>query len=61
MQYTQSLDLKLIIYNTKSYLILNKALYNGTIFAPENFEQHYKISNSTGVVPLLKIIISKLQ
>ena len=28
---------------------------NGTIFAPENFKQHYDFSSLTGVVPLTKI------
>ena len=28
---------------------------NGTVFAPENFEEHYDISSCTGVVPFSKI------
>ena len=42
-----------------SWVVINKmvllAEINGTIFAPDNFKQHHKIANSTGVVPFSKI------
>ena len=42
-----------------SWVVINKAVLlaeiNGTIFAPDNFKQHHKIANSTGVVPFSKI------
>ena len=42
-----------------SWVVINKAVLlsevNGTVFAPDNFEQHHKIANSTGVVPFSKI------
>ena len=42
-----------------SWVVIDKAVLlsevNGTIFAPDNFKQHHKIANSTGVVPFSKI------
>ena len=42
-----------------SWVVIDKAVLlseiNGTVFAPDNFKQHYNISNSTGVVPFSKI------
>ena len=42
-----------------SWVVINKGVLlsevNGTVFAPDNFKQHYKIANSTGVVPFSKI------
>ena len=42
-----------------SWVVIDKAILlsevNGTIFAPDNFKQHHKIANSTGVVPFSKI------
>ena len=42
-----------------SWVIIDKAVLlsevHGTIFAPDNFKQHHKIANSTGVVPFSKI------
>ena len=42
-----------------SWVVINKAVImsevNGTVFAPDNFKQHHKIANSTGVVPFSKI------
>ena len=43
-----------------SWVVIDKAVLlsevNGTVFAPENFKQHHKIANSTGVVPFSKIM-----
>ena len=43
----------------KSWIILDKAVLlcqvNGKLFAPEDFKEHRKIANSTGVVPLSKL------
>ena len=43
----------------RSWIILDKAVLlsqvNGKLFAPEDFKEHQKIANSTGVVPLSKI------
>ena len=43
----------------RSWIILNKAVLlsqvNGKLFAPEDFKEHQKIANSTGVVPLSKL------
>ena len=43
----------------RSWIILDKAVLlsqvNGKLFAPEDFKQHQKIANSTGVVPLSKL------
>ena len=42
-----------------SWVVIDKVVLlsevNGTIFAPDNFKQHHKIANSTGVVPFSKI------
>ena len=42
-----------------SWIVLNQdALFktvNGSLFAPEEFKQHVKLDNNTGVVPLLKL------
>ena len=42
-----------------SWVVIDKAVLlsevNGTVFAPDNFKQHYNISNSTGVVPFSKL------
>ena len=42
-----------------SWVVIDKAVLLseviGTIFAPDNFKQHHKIANSTGVVPFSKI------
>ena len=42
-----------------SWVVIDKAVLlsevNGTVFAPDNFKQHHKIANSTGVVPFSKI------
>ena len=42
-----------------SWVVIDKSVLlsevNGTIFAPDNFKQHHKIANSTGVVPFSKI------
>ena len=55
----QFLFLKNIRNVEDSWLIIDKAVLlsevNGTVFAPDNFKQHYKIANSTGVVPFSKI------
>ena len=43
----------------RSWIILDKAVLlsqvNGKLFAPEDFKEHQKIANSTGVVPLSKL------
>ena len=43
----------------KSFIILNSSALlsqiNGTIFAPNDFKQHIKLSTSTGIVPLPKL------
>ena len=43
----------------RSWIILDKAILlsqvNGKLFAPEDFKEHKKIANSTGVVPLSKL------
>ena len=43
----------------KSWIILDKAVLlsqvNGKLFAPEDFKEHQKIANSTGVVPMSKL------
>ena len=43
----------------RSWIILDKAILlsqvNGKLFAPEDFKEHQKIANSTGVVPLSKL------
>ena len=43
----------------KGWIILDKAVLlsqvNGKLFAPEDFKEHQKIANSTGVVPLSKL------
>ena len=43
----------------EGWVIINKQAIlseiNGTVFAPENFKQHYDIATSTGVVPKSKI------
>ena len=43
----------------KSFVIIDKsallAKINGTMFAPEDFEQHCKLATSTGVVPQYKL------
>ena len=43
----------------RSWIILDKAVLlsqvNGRLFAPEDFKEHQKIANSTGVVPLSKL------
>ena len=43
-----------------SWVVIDKAVLlsevSGTVFAPENFKQHHKIANSTGVVPFSKIM-----
>ena len=43
----------------ESWVVIDKAVLlsevNGTVFAPDNFKQHHKIANSTGVVPFSKI------
>ena len=43
----------------ESWVVVDKAVLlsevNGTIFAPNNFKQHHKIANSTGVVPFSNI------
>ncbi|XP_064388297.1 uncharacterized protein LOC135336435 isoform X2 [Halichondria panicea] len=45
----------------KSFIVLKKqellGKINGTIFAPEDFDQHCKLSTSTGVVPCSKLAI----
>ena len=42
-----------------SWVVVDKAVLlseiNGTVFAPNNFQQHHNIANSTGVVPFSKI------
>ena len=43
----------------RSWIVLDKAVLlsqvNGKLFAPEDFKEHQKIANSTGVVPLSKL------
>ena len=43
----------------KSFIILDSSALlsqiNGTIFAPDDFKQHIKLSTSTGIVPLSKL------
>ena len=43
----------------RSWIILDKAVLlsqvNGKLFAPEDFKEHQKVANSTGVVPLSKL------
>ena len=44
----------------RSWIIFDKAVLlsqvNGKLFAPEDFKEHQKIANSTGVVPLSKLV-----
>ena len=43
----------------RSWIIIDKAVLlsrvNGKLFAPEDFKEHQKIANSTGVVPMSKL------